>query len=692
VVSENRWFFCFFGASPEGTLGRRLSDVDSYQFDAGRLSAFLDRLKLGDHSSSYCEIGVNLPIGRRVLLAAAEEILAPDVPSGRILICFDDVTDFRRAERRLEVGKQAAELANRAKSRFLAAASHDLRQPLQTLTFLHASLKDEINSGEGLSLLAKADRTLDTMTGMLTTLLDINQLDSGVVQPKQVDFGADEILQTLKSEFAEQMRRKNLEWRVVPTGLSVRSDRRLLAEMLRNLLSNALRYTDTGKILLGCKRRGDKLRLEVWDTGIGIAEEEIPRIFQEYRQAAGGSRRGGLGLGLAVVQHLGDLLGHDVRVRSKVGRGSAFSIEVPIVVTPTKPTRERQQQTSVRRSRFGTILVVEDDSAVRESLQLMLETEGHRVFATASRQAALELVASREVRPDLVISDYTLSGVTTGTDIAAALQASLASPVPIVILTGDIRTATSNAITEKGCISLCKPVRAENLARIIQQLLATHAGDHNSAPNSEAVDCATAVRAPTIFVIDDDRYAREAMRALLVKAGYRVNTYESAQAFLDSYRPDEKGCLITDVRMPGMNGFELLAQFVAAGNQLPAIVITGQGDIATAVQAMKAGAVDFIEKPIKAEALADCVNRALQNASSPDQRRAHRSAAALRLAGLTRREREVMELVVGGHPNKDIAYRLGISQRTVESHRAAVMKKMGASSLSQLVKIDMAAR
>src|SRR5262249_19857017 len=285
----------------------------------------------------------------------------------RILICFDDVTDFRRAERRLEVGKQAAELANRAKSRFLAAASHDLRQPLQTLTFLHASLKDEINSGEGLSLLAKADRTLDTMTGMLTTLLDINQLDAGVVQPKQVDFGVDEILQTLKSEFAEQMRRKNLEWRVVPTGLSVRSDRRLLAEMLRNLLSNALRYTDTGKILLGCKRHGDKLRREVWDTGIGIAEEEIPRIFQEYRQAAGGSRRGGLGLGLAVVQHLGDLLGHDVRVRSKLGRGSAFSIEVPIVATQMRPTRERQQQAAIRRPRFGTILVVEDDIAVRES-------------------------------------------------------------------------------------------------------------------------------------------------------------------------------------------------------------------------------------------------------------------------------------------------------------------------------------
>jgi two-component system CheB/CheR fusion protein len=693
VVSANRWFFRFFGATRGDTLGRRLHDADAHHLDISALREFLDRLKDGAGGGVHCELAADLPsIGKRSLVAAAEEIHGPKITDGRIVISFDDVTDFKAAERQLELAKQAAELANLAKSRFLAAASHDLRQPLQTLTLLHASLKEEISSREGLELLAKADHTLDTMTGVLTTLLDINQLDAGVVRPKLLDFAVDEILVALKSEFAEQVRRKNLDWHVVPAGLSVRSDRRLLAEMARNLVSNAVRYTDKGKILLGCRRCGESVRIEVWDTGVGIAEHEIPRIFQEYRQAMGSAPRGGLGLGLAIVQHLGDLLGHAVRVRSEVGKGSVFSIEVPLALTEAEPTRERQQRIETERRRAGRILIIEDDVAVRESLQLMLEAEGHQVFATASREAALALVANGAIRPDIVISDYTLSGVTTGTDVAAALHASLASSVPIIILTGDIRTATSRAIAANGCISLCKPVKAENLAKIVQELLVGRCTTRDEPADDQTAEPLGEESATTIFVIDDDRQAREAMGSLLTKAGYRVKSYASAQAFLGAYNADEKGCLLTDVRMPGMNGFELLAQFVAGGHQLPAIVITGQGDIATAVQAMKAGAVDFIEKPFKPEALLACIGCALQQVATPSEHAKLQSAAALRLAGLTKREREVMALVVDGRANKNIAYHLGISQRTVESHRAAVMKKMGASSLSELVRLDMAAR
>jgi two-component system CheB/CheR fusion protein len=193
-------------------------------------------------------------------------------------------------------------------------------------------------------------------------------------------------------------------------------------------------------------------------------------------------------------------------------------------------------------------------------------------------------------------------------------------------------------------------------------------------------------------VVDDDRSAREAMQLLLTKAGYAVETFASAKAFLSGYRPGKNGCLLTDVRMPGMNGFELLAQLAAAAYALPAIVITGQGDIAMAVQAMKAGAVDFIEKPTDPAALLICVDRALGQSASPAERSSWRNAIAMRIAGLTKREREVMDLVVAGLANKDISARLGINQRTVETHRAAVMKKMGASSLSELVRLEMSAR
>jgi two-component system CheB/CheR fusion protein len=365
---------------------------------------------------------------------------------------------------------------------------------------------------------------------------------------------------------------------------------------------------------------------------------------------------------------------------------------MPLANAESELTREEQPRIEATPRCTGTILVIEDDVAVRESLELMLETEGHRVFATASREAALAMVTNGAIRPDIVISDYTLSGVTTGTDVAAALHASLASSVPVIILTGDIRTATSRAIAANGCISLCKPVKAENLASIIQRLLADRDAEQDRSVSDPTDEAPGEDPATTIFVIDDDGHAREAMSSLLLRAGYRVKTYATARAFLDSYGAEERGCLLTDIRMPGMNGFELLAQFVAAGNQLPAIVITGQGDIATAVQAIKAGAVDFIEKPFKPDILLACIGRAVQQAATPAEQTQLHSAAALRLAGLTKREREVMALVVDGRANKDIAFRLGISQRTVESHRAAVMKKMGASSLSGLVRLDLAAR
>jgi two-component system CheB/CheR fusion protein len=201
-----------------------------------------------------------------------------------------------------------------------------------------------------------------------------------------------------------------------------------------------------------------------------------------------------------------------------------------------------------------------------------------------------------------------------------------------------------------------------------------------------------ATSAATIYVVDDDRGVRDMMQLLLTKAGYSVETFASAKAFLSGYRPGKKDCLLTDVRMPGMSGFELLAQLAAAAYALPAIVITGQGDIAMAVQAMKAGAVDFIEKPTDPAALLICVDRALRQSASPAERSSWRKAVAMRIAGLTKREREVMDLVVAGVANKDISARLGINQRTVETHRAAVMKKMGASSLSELVRLEMSAR
>lgn len=257
-----------------------------------------------------------------------------------------------------------------------------------------------------------------------------------------------------------------------------------------------------------------------------------------------------------------------------------------------------------------------------------------------------------------------------------ALRSALGWKVPAIILSGDVRAEKRRKIAESGYVDVIKPVNASELAQLVQQLLAGPpfaAAKSTAAPPAGA---ATAVVATTIFVVEDDEDARDAMRILLTNAGYVIKAYARAQTFLDSRRPGDRCCLITDVRMPGMNGLEMLARLATAGSTLPAIVITGQGDIEMAVQAMRAGAADFIEKPVDAEALLTSVRRALEHAADPAQRLAAAAAAAMRIAGLTKREREVMALVVAGHANKAIAARLDVNQRTVETHRAAVMTKL----------------
>jgi two-component system CheB/CheR fusion protein len=694
IEAASASFYALFGSRPADSFGRALLTSHAHQFDTPTLRSFLDRSVRAKECVESCEITMDLPSrGQRTLVATAQLIRGASAADERMLVSFSDVTELRHAEQDVAT-KQAAELANLAKSSFLAAASHDLRQPLQILSLLHGALRQRIKDQESLEVLAKAERTLEAMSGTLNTLLDINQLEAGVIRPELVAVPINELLNVFKAEFAELASRKGLRWRVAPCSVTVSSDRHLLEEMIRNLLSNAIRYTDSGSILLGCRRRGDKLFVEIWDTGIGIAEQQLPHIFREYHRASDRPHQDSLGLGLAIVRQLGDLLGHPVTVRSVVGKGSVFSIEVPIASQTVGQTRSStENDNGAGRRRLGTILLVEDEESVRDSLELLLKKDGHRVTAVANGEAALALVAKRVVRPDLLICDYNLSGAMNGVRTAASLGETLGSPPPVIILTGDVRLAVSRDIASHGYLSRKKPMKAQELLQDVQRLLRALSPLPEAALAADTpAELPRAASAATIYVVDDDRGVRDTMQLLLTKAGYSVETFSSAKAFLSGYRPGKKGCLLTDVRMPGMNGFELLAQLAAAARALPAIVITGQGDIAMAVQAMKAGAVDFIEKPTDPAALLICVDRALRQAASPAVRSSWRKAIALRIAGLTKREREVMDLVVAGLANKDISARLGINQRTVETHRAAVMKKMGASSLSELVRLEMSAR
>ena len=378
-----------------------------------------------------------------------------------------DITQRKRFEAEISHAQKLAERADRTKSIFLAAASHDLRQPLQTLRLLHGTLEQRHSNGEAQAIVADIGHSIDTMSSMLSSLLDINRLETGNLRPSKSDFAVNEIFNSAATDLLRPLEEKGLQWRVVPSALVVRSDKRMLEEMIRNLLSNAIRYTDRGKVLLGCRRAGDKVRIEVWDTGIGIPGDQLPHIFEEYYCDA---ERGGFGLGLAIVRRLGEILDHRVDVRSMAGKGTGFSIEVP------RGRAHVGASESVLKSDFdgeifcGTVLVVEDEMSVRSALSRLLTARGIGVIGAATVNDAVALIKQKDLSPDVVLCDYNLPGAMNGVESIKSLRATLAWNFPAIVMTGDTRSKTMEAIAAYGVSVLVKPFLGDELIQLINQL------------------------------------------------------------------------------------------------------------------------------------------------------------------------------------------------------------------------------
>jgi two-component system, chemotaxis family, CheB/CheR fusion protein len=336
----------------------------------------------------------------------------------------------------------------------------------------------------------------------------------------------------------------------------------------------------------------------------------------------------------------------------------------------------------------GVVLVVEDDPVVLELLTLYLTGDGHHVEVAPDGPAALDLVTGGELRPDLVLTDYNLPLGMSGVDLSSKLRRAVSPSLPVIVLSGDISAETLRDIDRADCVHLNKPVKLPELSATIAKLLKT-------VPSTDARHGPAAVALPSgppkVFVVDDDPSIRQAMRAVLEDAGFAVECFASSEAFLSAYSPGPDTCLIVDAYLPGLSGVDLLLQLKNQGDALPAIMITGSSDVPIAVHAMKAGAFDFIEKPVRGDELLASVERALEMAREAEKPAEWRAAAIHQLAGLTPRQRQIMDLVLAGHPSKNIAADLGISQRTVENHRAAIMRKTGAKSLPALARLAIAA-
>ena len=376
-----------------------------------------------------------------------------------------DVTVRRQMEKDIKDAQEAAERANKANSAFLAAASHDLRQPVQALSLLNGALRRTVKDERALLMVENQDASLTAMTNLLNSLLDISRLDAGAVIPEWEEFPMQRLIDRLSAEFGRQAQSKGLQFSSGSCGAIVRSDPNLLAEVLTNLVSNAIRYTDKGEVRMACIERDGLCHLEVSDTGIGIEPDQLEEIFREFHQCKSpGSSKEGFGLGLAIVRRLADLLDHRVDVDSGPGRGSRFTVSVPIAAGGAVTAEDDESlNAELQEQGSGSVILIEDDVNVADAWGLLLDAEGYKVATAASAVEAMALIKHIDEQPVLLISDFHLLDGSTGVEAVSLIRQFYDSEIPAFIVSGDTSKVVKDSRLLENCTLMSKPVDTARL-------------------------------------------------------------------------------------------------------------------------------------------------------------------------------------------------------------------------------------
>jgi Na+/proline symporter/CheY-like chemotaxis protein len=424
------------------------------------------------------------------------EVRANPMPDGGIVTTFTDITQSVKAAEALERAnetleqrvrerteeltrlntelgraKAEAEQANVSKTRFLAAASHDILQPLNAARLYVTSLVERQAGGRNSQLIGNIDASLDAVEEIFGALLDISRLDSGAMKPDLVSFRIDDLLRQLEVEFAPLAQEKGLQLKFVPCSLAVQSDRRLLRRLLQNLVSNAIKYTPRGRVLVGCHRAGGRLRIAVHDSGLGIPNSKRRAIFQEFHRLDQGAKVArGLGLGLSIVERIARVLDHEVAVTSAVGRGSMFSVKVPLAAAiPAASTQRRAAREHDRVKLSGvTVLCIDNDAAILDGMETLLAGWGCRVLKAADLDAAIEVITHARMSPDGLLVDYHLDEG-NGIEAIRELRRRFGPDLTGILITADrsphvVEHARANAIQ-----ILNKPVKPAALRALLTQ-------------------------------------------------------------------------------------------------------------------------------------------------------------------------------------------------------------------------------
>lgn len=496
LVAWNQRYLDLF-MYPQGfvQVGRPITDLIRYNLVTANLPArkaeqlILDRLR-------YMREGIPNAYERTRPDGTILQIQGSPVPGGGYVTTFQDITAMRRTEQALKEtntyleqrvkertqelqvlneqmlkAKSVAEQANQSKTRFLASASHDLLQPLNAARLFTAALAGRSLKGDLGELVSHIDSSLEAAEEIISTLLDISKLDAGAMEPQRSAFPIGDLLRHLSAEFQVIANEQGLKLDTVPCSAWVYSDSQLLRRVIQNFLSNAIRYTGSGRILLGCRRLKGYLRVEAWDTGPGIPQDKQKQIFEEFRRLHQSRDRKGLGLGLAIVDRISQVLGHPVNVRSWQGKGSVFSILVPLaqpdMTAPGEPTRSKSR--GVNKLKGLNVLCIDNEERILEGMAALLGNWQCKVTAATSLVDARARLNGWA--PDIILADYQLDDDENGLDVMDSLRADWDGDVPGILVTGLVSSEVRNEALQRGYQVLFKPVKPAALRAMVNKQL-----------------------------------------------------------------------------------------------------------------------------------------------------------------------------------------------------------------------------
>jgi FixJ family two-component response regulator/signal transduction histidine kinase len=606
-----------------------------------------------------------------------------------LVLVFTETTEVRRLSRALTRAHEQASLQYATSAEHWSCIDQKFRQSAQSVALIAGQLAatehDPVFYTEG--LVKQLGENLEILFGRLSTELDLHHTEGGISQHDALDFSIQDILTALAEDCLPLAVTQHIKARIVPCSLQVKSHPDGLRQILSNLIFNVMTSTRHERLLLGCRRHSEWVSIELRYTGAGRREEALrmlstPEHNEPLSELFGNQN-------MHSTHELSAMLGLQLRVKTQPGKGTLISISVPLSHSLIHPAAgpwgsQKRKAQGVSKALNGMLLIVEPDERLRELLSCALGTQGYQIATASNATDALACIAHSGVQPDLILTEYSLEQQMDGVQLIQKMRGQFNRVIPAIVLSADIHKQVSQLILAGSCTLLRKPVGLNMLLFTIGTLLRT-------AIQEQIELSINADRPPVVFLVNDDDILRKTLRTVLEANGYAVQVYCSCEEFFDSYSLEQQACLIVDAHMPGISGLELVERLRTEGDELPIIMISSNSRISTVVNAMKVGICDFIEKPFRRQDVLTSVAKALVMCKKTESSRVSRQSAIDHIAHLTVRQHQIMAMVLAGQPSKNIAANLGISQRTVEKHRASIMTRTEAKSIPELARLALAA-